>query len=253
MKIAILIQGEPRFCKEFDVFLENLKDTKHEYDWYFWLWGPNPGPEVHGFNLIADCWRNYSAEWATEKLQSLLPPNHKVIRVEVHPQTDLTFPVITNKAGETNQTNVWKMFYSMRNAEKLRTDSGRVYDMVIKARPDIGTINLDVDRCFQRLISEPNQVLMCKEECHHFGYWGTKVNDWLAISLPHVMTTYCGVYEKILEYCSRGFIFHPESLLSRHLHENAIKITYEEFEVSLRQIGHVDENHKYWSDFGRWA
>lgn len=249
MKIAVLIQGQPRFCAEFDQFLTNVTDNGHDYDWYFWLWNPNPGPDVYGFELIAPQWRDFDPKWAATELQAKLPQRHRVVSLATADQNLLNIPQVHHKAGETNVANVWKMFYSQYQADLLRLRSGIDYDMVIKARPDVGVTGLDVDQCWQRLQAEPRSVIFSKE--NHHGYVGTRVNDWVAVGLPQPMEIYSNTWTKIADYCNRGMIYHPETLLSHHLTENSVKIIYGDYLVSLRQLGKTID-HRYYSEFGRW-
>lgn len=250
MKVAVLIQGEPRFCSEFDLFLDQVNQDGHEYHWYLYMWNPNPGPEVHGYNLIADCWRSYSAEQARERLSRLLPPNHRVIAVETADQRELVFPSTPRKAGETHEQNVWKMFYSLKQADTLRQIHGMDYDLVIKARPDVSVRDLNLAEIWAQVSADPQQVIISKT--NHHGYWGTKLNDWAAVARPEAMAVYCSVYDRIMDYYNAGFLFHPESLLSFHLAQHGVAVTYGSFEVGLRHLGET-RDHCYYSNFGRWA
>lgn len=247
-RAAILIQGQPRFCAEFDQFLACL-DPAWDYDWYMWLWNPNPGPDVYGFELIAPRWRDFKAPEAREHIQSLLGNNHRVLALATADQNQLVIPQVHHKAGETNVANVWKMFYSQYQADLLRQQSGLSYDLVIKARPDVGVQGLNVNQCWAQLQSDPQQVIFSKE--NHHGYVGTRVNDWVAVGLEGPMSVYSSVWTAIPEYCRRGMIYHPETLLSHHLTQNSVKITYGDYLVSLRQLGKTVD-HKYFSQFGRW-
>jgi hypothetical protein len=250
MKIAILMQGSPRFCSELDIFLDNLTDDGNQYDWYLYMWTPNPAPDVYGYTLIAPAWRDHTAAWARDKLSALLPRNHRVVEYVTADQTLVPTPQFTNRAGETNTVNVWKMFYSQHQADLLRSSSGIEYDLVIKHRPDVSVTDLDPEACYAQLLANPHQVIFSKN--NHHGYWGTRLNDWCAVALPHQMSIYCSVVNHIEAYCKAGMIFHPESLLSCHLHQNQTAVTYGQYQVALRHLGHSVKD-IYTSNFGRWA
>jgi len=48
MKAAILIQGDPRFCSEFDLFLKNLQGFD-QVDYFMYMWKDSPST----VNLLA--------------------------------------------------------------------------------------------------------------------------------------------------------------------------------------------------------
>lgn len=252
MRVAVLLQGEPRFSKEFDIFLDNLKDTDIQYDWYVYLWNHNPGPDLVGFKLIPDSWRSFTSEWAVEKMCNLLPSNHRIVSLVATDHKNLSFPdVISRKPGETITDHVWKMFYSLRQVDLLRQSQNMQYDLVLKCRADVSATNLNCRNILGRVNENPRQIFVSKE--NHHGYDNVvKINDWVAVGSPEAMQIYCGVYDKIPEYCQSGFIFHPESLLSRHLTVNGLSIVYGDYLVGLRYLGQMIDR-VYHSDFSHWA
>lgn len=249
MRIAVLVQGSPRFCREFDHLLSALGST-HEFDWYFWMWNRNPAPDVYGYTVVADAWRDYTADWARSKISGLLPAGHRVGRLELADQSALKFDTdIRNKAGETNVENVWKMWHSLKQAHELCLGSGRSYDLVMRVRPDVSMDFIDLDLIHSQLQAQPGVVISAN---NHYGYWGTRLNDWTAIGLPREMAGYCSIVDHVSQYHREGMIFHPESMLSYHLHRLQTPIIYGAYNVGIRHLGKLDGGH-YTSDFGRWA
>ena len=111
MKAAVLLQGDPRFCKEFDLFLENLKGFD-QVDYFIYLWENNtPTADLlqgDGHCVVAPAWQRVDRIWALQKFHDLLPPGHRVVALELGNQDDVAYtPVTENFAQETRQGNVW--------------------------------------------------------------------------------------------------------------------------------------------------
>ena len=61
MKAAILLQGDPRFCAEFDLFLENLKGFD-QVDYFMYMWEDSPSTVDllgnSGHQVVAPAWQH---------------------------------------------------------------------------------------------------------------------------------------------------------------------------------------------------
>lgn len=275
MRVAILIQGEPRFCKEFDLFLERLHGFE-EVDWFMYLWDQSPSTS----NLCAGCghivvspfWRNITKESALEKFQEYLPSNHRVIALELGDQNSVVHePVIVNYATETIQENVWKMWYSQYQANQLRVkheeQNNFKYDIVIRTRPDVGLSGgLNLQYVKERLDTHHDLILMPGNHACGYGVWCC---DLFGIGSSANMTTYCDIYNQALSHHAAGVRFHPETMLSHHLTRNNLRYEVGQFNLEFRKLGMWEElstgerfdsysvkkwqGHIYISNFGRWV
>ncbi len=275
MRVAILLQGEPRFCSEFDLFLQNLVGFDRA-DWFMYLWKDSPSTSnllsSEGHQVVAPCWQHIERDWALNKFRELFPSNHSIITLELADQTTVPMYNITeNFAVESIQSNVWKMWYSQHMANKLRTDyensQNFKYDVVIKARPDISLeSHLDVTYMRKHFDGESNLVLMSQNK--RCGY-GVMISDLIGISTSNNMTTYTNLYNEAVDHHRSGTIFHPETMLARHLEHHGLKYAPADFKIEFRRNGIWRDvttgeewkspfvpswsNKIYISDFGRWA
>jgi len=275
MRIAILLQGEPRFCSEFDLFLQNLIGFSRA-DWFMYLWKDSPSTSnllsSEGHQVVAPCWQHIDRDWALKKFRQLLPSNHNIAALELGNQNTVPiFHVTENCASETIQPNVWKMWYSQYMANKLRVDYETTqdfkYDIVIRARPDISLeSHLDVRYMKNHFDHEPNLVLTSQNK--RCGY-GVQITDLIGVSTSPNMSVYTNIYNEALEHHKQGIIFHPETMLARHLEHHGLKHAPADFKIEFRRNGRwrdkttgqewssffvpTWENKIYISDFGRWS
>lgn len=275
MRAAILLQGDPRFCSEFDLFLTNLHGYD-EVDWFMYMWKDSP-PTANllagtGHQVVAPAWQHVDKDWALNKFKELLPKNHKIISLELADQNSVkTFPITENFAQETIQSNVWKMWYSQYMANQLKIqhekENNFTYDVVIRTRPDVSLSDkLDLQYVFEQLKLEGNTVIIPQNK--RCGY-GVYICDLFGISTSANMNVYSDLYNQALDHHSRGVIFHPETMLARHLEFNNLRYTTLGFNIEFRNHGIWKdittgetwssnivpgwENKIYISDFGRWA
>jgi hypothetical protein len=275
MKVAVLIQGDSRFCAEFDQFLENLKGFD-QVDYFMCLWRNNYQTanllNGTGHQVVAPCWQNLNEEWVLEKFQKELPEGHKLVKLKLIDQESVpTHTVSSNFAQETRQENVWKMFYSLYHANQLRLEyeqeTNTEYDMVIRTRPDVALMDpIEGPTLKLHLDNDPNLVIIPRNK--RCGYNGVFICDLFAITTPETMTVYCDLYNQALDHHKAGTIFHPETLLGIHLRYNNRKFEPGEFNIEFRHLGKWRdtqtgeewsssnvpgwENKIYISNFGRW-
>lgn len=274
MRVAVLLQGDPRFCSEFDLFLENLVGAD-QVDWFMYLWADN-APTANllagtGHKVVAPCWQKINRDWALAKFKEYFPSHHQVAGLELGDQNIVPVHQITkNFAQETVQSNVWKMWYSQYMSNKMRTNyedhHGFKYDVVIKTRPDVSLENhLDVRFMREHFNKEPNLVLMSQNK--RCGY-GVFITDLIGVSTSDNMTTYTNLYNEALDHHKRGVIFHPETMLAKHLDHHGLKYAPADFNINFRRNGIWTDNttgeqwnsvfvptwhnKTYTSKFGRW-
>ena len=275
MKVAILLQGEPRFCAEFDLFLKNLTGYD-QVDWFMYLWKNNNSTanlmSSHGHRVVAPCWQTINKEWALDRFNQYLPNNHTVVSLELADQTSV--PVVTvesNKCETVIFNNVWKMWYSQYMANKLKIaheqENNFKYDLVIKIRPDVALLNqVDLKHMKQYFDKESNLVLMSHNK--RCGY-GVSISDTNAITTSDNMNIYADIYNQAVDHHARGCIFHPETMLAKHLEYNGLVYAPSDYGVDFRSLGFWTDintgetwkssnvptwhNKYYTSDFGRWS
>lgn len=275
MKAAVLLQGEPRFCAEFDLFLQNLTGYD-QVDWFMYLWeNNNPTANLmssHGHRVVAPYWQNISKESALDKFKQFLPAGHNVVSLELADQS--LVPIIrveSNKCETVIFENVWKMWYSQYMANKLKVahekENNFKYDLVVKIRPDVALLNqVDLRHMKQYFDKDPNLVLMSHNK--RCGY-GVAISDINAITTSDNMNIYMEIYNQALEHHARGCIFHPETMLARHLEHNGLFYASADYGVDFRSLGFWTDittgemwesrnvptwtNKYYTSNFGRWG
>lgn len=255
MKIAILISGEPRFCREFDIFLERLTGAD-EVHWYFVLWSKSPRQVFYfrqsdngqGSTIVSEPWCDITEDWARKEFERLLPKGHIVSKVEVLDQETINFDHNVKSDGETNISNVWKMYWGTNRAFKHLEDSGIQYDLVIKSRSDLETLEtLDISR----FAGIPDGALAMSNNCKA-GY-GVFINDFIAIGKQSTMKIYADCINWIPEYLKAGNIFHPETILAHYLSHKGLNLINGGYNVAIRVRGNRINHHLYHSDFGRWV
>jgi len=276
LKVAVLIQGEPRFCREFDFFLENLVGYD-QVDWFFYLWKTSsPFQTVQGTDghvLVADPWQNIDLNWAIGKLQSNLPENHYVAGIELADQHTLPIPIIKRKIGYgVNVANVWKMWHSQHRVNQMRLayekENDVSYDVVIRTRPDVALLDtVDARVVNEHLVKKSNMVIIPKNKL--VGETVERVTcDLMGISNPQSMTTYTDLINHALDYNRLGEEFHPENLLACHLKKQGLDTSIANFDIEMRWLGQWQNIHtgeivpvhkikdltdfRYTSQFGRW-
>jgi hypothetical protein len=275
MKAAVLIQGDSRFCAEFDLFLENLKGFD-QVDYFMCLWKNNYQTanllNGAGHQVVSPSWHNLTEDWVLNKFRQELPQGHRIIKLQLIDQDSVPVQLVTeNFAKETRQENVWKMLYSLHQANQMRveyeTALGIEYDMVIRTRPDVALMEpIEAEILKTHLNNDPNLVIIPRNK--RCGYNGVFICDLFAIATPETMTVYCDLYNQALDHHASGTIFHPETLLGIHLRKNSKSFEPGNFNIEFRHLGKWRDintgeewasdkvpnwnNKIYISEFGRW-
>ena len=227
MKLAILISGPPRFNKDFDSLIENVKEAT-SVDWFFYLCNNNPLPDkfnegITERHFISKTWRFFTdIEWAKNKIKSNLPEHHRIADFKVYDHSLIDIPLSVPPSPPNNSMlnhrvwrthHHWKQVDLMRQAEEERM--GQQYDLVFRARPDTGLVNvLNLEQIKQSGFVE------IPTDCWHGN---PPISDILAIGGSDQMKIYCDLYNNSLRYYQQGTCaYHAESLLGRHLQENKV-------------------------------
>lgn len=240
MRVAVLISGEPRFSREFDLFLENLTGYD-EIDWYFYMWH-NATYSLEQ-KLMPESWFEIDRETAYDKIRANLPDNHNIAYLELADQNAHSFPQVNERLGwGVRQDNVWRMWYSWLKVDNACPDN---YDIVIKSRPDLALMQ-EVN--LKELNLQPNELLLP----NNFGgvYNNKHVCDLMAISSRQNIKIYNNIINHVGTYYNEGYSFHPETMLSVHLDKNNIVYPKGAFDVQYRYFGKIGDD--YTIQPGRW-
>ena len=214
MKIAVLIAGQPRFTKEFDHFFENLKNYD-QLDFFFYLWTARPADS----KFIPPSWP-LDKELVKEKLINTLPCYCNVARLEINDQPGYTVPDTIQRNPWSNPFNMWYNSYSIKQANLLREQHNVEYDLVIRARADMGlNTPVDIKHIHNFIMENPNSLVL--PDNHRNGL-GVVCNDMFAIGKSETISIYCNAVDNFELYHSQGVPYHPETLLGHHLNTNKI-------------------------------
>jgi hypothetical protein len=258
MKVAILVSGEPRFCRELTVFQSRLVGFDSA-DWFVSVWSQSPKRSDYwrsqGSELVAPNWLNPTAAWAQERIALNLGPGHRLAQLELVDQQQLVFPHSGRDDGVTNVANGWKMFWGNWRTDQMRQAheraTGQPYDLILKIRPDLMLHDtLDLTRCAEMLGVDDRAVIM--PDNTRAGY-GHAVSDLMAVGRGAPMSCYADCLHSIEQYIAQGKIFHPETILGDYLKSQQMGIRTAGFRIDIRQLGQRISETEYISDFGSWA
>lgn len=270
MRVAILVPGLPRFCREFDLFIEAL-EPGHDYDWYFYLWQGTPqtdqereqeraqgGGDAHTqkFNLIHPRFYNWQPEDLEPYIAQRLPPKHRIQALAQGDHRAVVMPNFgSNRAQEISIMNTVKNWTSLKRCWNLLAGTGRDYDLVIRARTDIAlNAPLDLLSASRQVKQNFNTVFISNNnQCGH----GVLINDWYALTSLQNMSHYVCVIDRCEDYVQRGVIFHPETMLAYHLAQGGLRWQSGPVGLRLRELGTwqgepYQPGSVYTSDWGRW-
>jgi hypothetical protein len=97
MKVAILVSGEPRFCRELTVFQSRLVGFDSA-DWFVSVWSRSQSRSDYwrsqGSELVAPGWLNPTVEWAQERIQLNLQGGHRLAHLELVDQSQHSLTVV---------------------------------------------------------------------------------------------------------------------------------------------------------------
>jgi hypothetical protein len=224
MRIAILLPGQPRFTKDFTNFLTNLKGYDSA-DWFCYITNNNRTDDVSQDVSISNEWMTFDPTEAKNRLQSYLPNNNHIRAFEISNCEEIAMPAIPRQSH-------YKGWYNIYRANQLRLSYGQEYDMVIRARSDVGINepfnlqNIDPKALNQSIIMPGNQWA---------GAGGYEACDQFAICSPDHMNIYADLANKVEGYLNENlFGYNPEALLGLHLSRNNVPTVKGEYTISLR-------------------
>lgn len=240
MKIAILLPGQPRFTDEFNLFLKNVIGYE-QADWFCYLTGhneDNPSP----VRSVPSEWKTFDKETGMSKLQSMLPPNNFIRSFEL---SDCDHAPIRKDPEWYAQwgASLYKMWYNIYKVNQLRLNYEQTnnvqYDMVIRARSDIGFRNeLDL-RSIDLQNLKNNIIIPRNKSIGHRPFDPTlkyQMCDLFAIGCSEHMNIYCDVIHDLENYpfTQNQASWHPESNLGYHLVSNNVPVVRGEFNLLFR-------------------
>ena len=246
MKTAILISGQPRFTREFDDFLDHLKNYD-ELDFFFYIWKAKHDDH----KLIPRSWP-VDKESVRDKIINTLPANCNLVALEVNDPPEYVIPSTIQRNPWTNPFNVWNNYYALKQVNMLKEQSGVDYDVVIRARGDIGLATpIDLRSVNTYLKSNPNTIISPDNLRNGLG---VSLNDCLAIGTSDAMSIYANAVDKFESYHVRGVPYHAETLLAHHLNVNGISYPL----TGIQQIKNEYQTPKCIPnpdtvDYGQWA
>lgn len=239
MKTALLLSGLPRFSVDFDSQLENLSNS--EFDWYVVLWSKNI---INDPKLSSNWTEVTTIDHAKSLIEPYIPSGHNIRHIELlNPEE---FSVLPNdyEPMNSNPFNVWQQYNILKVCDQRRKESGIIYDLVIRSRPDVGlNRKLDLQQIHEDLKLRPNSIII--PDNFRFGYT-PGFCDQFAIGLPYVMGTYCEAINYFDNLYQMGVYYNPECLLQTVINMHGIEYPPSGFEIS--RGGH-------WTpiEHGRWA
>lgn len=120
------------------------------------------------------------------------------------------------------------MHYKIQEANRMSKEyeekNGFVYDVVIRARPDI--------RHEKMLRMENYKVIwpnVFSDLSHNYGY----VCDQFAFGTRNVMDIYSSIYSKIFEYNNWLAVYNAENMMKHHLQTNGLAVQVEDLDYKV--------------------
>ena len=241
LKVALCISGQLRGYREGyqslkKAFIDPLQPDIYVHTWqdvgFKEPWNSNHADRVFSGHFLAAYQRlflikNYSYEQIKQLLPSvfsLLQENNAAInkgqlqsfykaeRVEIEDDVTLTFSALSNRD---------KMFYKIHACNQLVAKSGKQYDLVIRARPDV-VFNLEyeldwlliADMCNTQKIIWANQAGEGFEGFSDIGGGGYGTGDSFAISSQAGIDFYANIGMSINAFKEQGLAYF--SVVSPH-------------------------------------
>lgn len=257
MRTAILLTGEPRFCREFDIFLDQLKGSD-SVDWFIVTWQDNQAVSdyqgTQRSQLIPQPWIRPQYEQVKAQFQRYLPPGHRLRVLELVDQHRLVFPDTVPANARVNTRNVWLQYWAIRQADLARQaaelEDQCNYHVVVRARADILSYSeIDLGHCWNLLSASEHSVIMPD---NYRSEYGQGVSDILLIAGPKAMARISHCYDLIPYMLKEGAEFHPEELLKYYLTMTNLRILSAGIRIDLRLLGQRVTDQHYHSLFGRW-
>lgn len=236
----MLLSGMPRFSVEFDSTLEYLVNS--DIDVYIAFWKENSIKDPK----VSPNWQEVETEQDVRDLmEPYLPERYKIKHVELVDPFDFWATPQDYTPMNSSPFNTWQQYNILKICDQRRKESGIIYDLVIRGRPDVGIDHyLDLSLILDILKKNPTTIIT--PDNYRCGYPPEGFCDQFAIGLPLTMTTYCEAVYYYDELYNQGIFYNPECLLQSVLDRHGIIYPKASFEV---------KRGGYWQpiEHGRWA
>jgi|688.fasta_scaffold05675_28 hypothetical protein len=245
MKTALLLTGNPRFSKDFDSQIHNLKNS--EIDWYICFWKREEGFDPK----ISKNWHVKNSWQVLEKIKPFLPPGHRIKYIELLDPNDYSVLPYDYQDYYSNPINIWQQYKILQYCDRWRRELDS-YDLVIRSRTDLGlSENIDLKLAYSCLSKDSKVIYTPNNQRNGYianvGGYQTGFCDQFAIGLPHIISAYCDSIDKFHELYMSGTKYNPEYLLQTALMNEGITWPPTSFEIIRENI--------HWQpiDHGKWA
>jgi hypothetical protein len=160
---------------------------------------------------------NWSGPRSEEELRDLIGP--QLVGLAVEPQIAFEVPPEWKKLVPQGSSifNLVSMTYGIREANRLRVESGRDYDAVVRARSDI--------RLLGPITIPPAPLIELGKRPYFLPFGKPEIQDQFAIGDPAVMDLYAGLYDHLGDFHAEGRKFHPETYFAWWLHKCGIVVS----------------------------
>jgi hypothetical protein len=236
MKVAGIIAGQPRFCREFDFFCKNIVGAD-QIDWFVYLWRNNI---VDGdTSLMLPEWSDTLDYQSTlSKIEKGLPAGHRLVVLKLDDMEN--FPHISPHNRSVTDFRLWMHYTSLHQSDLLRQEYEKThgeYDLVIRARPDAGVKGTPLDlREVNDVISRDPNTIVTDSNIGH-GHNGYQINSSFAVSSSNGMRLYTDSVNHFNEFISKGLTPHSETLLAYQIISNGYKIKQGNFFIDVVRAG----------------
>lgn len=234
MRIAVLLCGQPRFRKDFNDFLTNLKGFDAAD--YFCYFTPDNTAETEE-KMPMEFWRQILDKTISRNfLQSLLPANSTIQEFELSDSDYISLP--SEPAGVTNP--MYKAWYNLYQVNQLRIkfqqENNIQYDMIVRARPDVGLLDeLDVSQ----LVGSEYLIIPKNKIASHWTPNSPRMCDQFSLGGDRAMNVYCNMIQTTgtNPYTQNREMWNAESAHGYHMITNNISVASANFRISLRGDG----------------
>jgi hypothetical protein len=257
MRVAALVSGWPRFCRDFDSQLEQL--SRYNVDWYFLFWD-SPPDQVSNYK-VPPSWPWNDAHRAAQWIGRYLPLNHSIQLVALQsvkhrppfldqaPVPPFYAPLSSIKDQFWMLEGVFQLYLTYSKAKELLGQGLRPHDLVIRTRSDIGLTQLpDLELLYKQQQQRPSSIAVPVNDrrgTYHF-------NDTFCVCSLENMFMYAQAHQLFDQLALQGVGYNPEYLMGTALNAQGLEWPHEPAIIStVRSIGqHVPG--KFIPEWGRW-
>ena len=246
MRVAALVSGWPRFCRDFDSQLEQL--SRYNVDWYCAFWNPGGHQEDR---RVSPGWKPETAEMAAQRISQYLPPNHRIALLELVNWAQCPPPKFQHQGFYCNALGVHRQYSILQYIDLRRQQTLVHYDLVIRTRADVGLRGqLDLETALITLINRPEMLLLPQNErrsTYNFC-------DMWCTALPQTMAVYTQVVNYFDQaHLNHGIVYNPEYLLGHILSSQGLVWPLDQkFNLVREEQGRYDSQ-GFIPEWGRWA